>query len=407
MKNKIVLYGAFDRYNYGDNLMPILLKMYLEKYQPSLLESYELVYSSISDSDLSQYGCLPSQNISSVIKKLTSDDVIIVVGGAVLCTSNLTLYFHMPKPKRLSRIFSLFSNSSRSVIRKSFKAFVDLVYKSPWDYPYLPEPLHLPEKVSVRYNTVGGGFSTVPMLEQVAIKARLEKATYISARDTKTLNNLYSLSTTIPSVELYPDSAFLMSDLCSDEFLNQNVSSNVKHFVDSSYLIFQAAPKKLGDSIENLAIKLSEAYNRTNKRILLLPIGYAAGHDDYELLLKLHKLIPNISDIKYNLNIWEIMYLIKHSECYIGTSLHGVITAMSFGIPHFGINPKVGKLDSFLKDWSFFPFNRCYSVQDITSLTSFLLCYDSQLKENSEKLKKLVQANNKKLFSFNTYQTLD
>lgn len=30
-KRQVILYGAFDRYNYGDNLMPILLEMYFKK----------------------------------------------------------------------------------------------------------------------------------------------------------------------------------------------------------------------------------------------------------------------------------------------------------------------------------------------------------------------------------------
>ena len=32
MNDKVILYGAYDRYNYGDNLMPILLERFLDEF---------------------------------------------------------------------------------------------------------------------------------------------------------------------------------------------------------------------------------------------------------------------------------------------------------------------------------------------------------------------------------------
>ncbi|EMP5826257.1 polysaccharide pyruvyl transferase family protein, partial [Klebsiella aerogenes] len=52
MKRQVIFYGAFDRYNYGDNLMPILLKKYFEKYHQTLVEDIDFVFSSIKKSDL-------------------------------------------------------------------------------------------------------------------------------------------------------------------------------------------------------------------------------------------------------------------------------------------------------------------------------------------------------------------
>ena len=46
------------------------------------------------------------------------------------------------------------------------------------------------------------------------------------------------------------------------------------------------------------------------------------------------------------------MGLIKNSKCFIGTSLHGIITAMSFGIPYLCINNKQ-KLKNYIKDWDY------------------------------------------------------
>jgi hypothetical protein len=48
-------------------------------------------------------------------------------------------------------------------------------------------------------------------------------------------------------------------------------------------------------------------------------------------------------------NIWDIMYLIANSKCYIGTSLHGAITASSYCVAHVGL--KVEKLGAYLATW--------------------------------------------------------
>jgi polysaccharide pyruvyl transferase WcaK-like protein len=393
MKKKIALFGAYDRYNYGDNLMPILLEMYLKKYSPEKLNDYEFIHTSISDSDLTVYSCFPTRSISNVIGELKQDDCLIVVGGEVLCASNATLFLHMPKPKLLNDFYILLNRFP--IARRFFKKWADLQYRAPWNYPYLPDWKMLADGVNIKYNTVGGSLGTLPLKDKIELSERLTRAKYISVRDKRTLDNLSDIS----DIKLYPDSAFLMSDLCSEEFLVGNVSPTLLEYIKKRYVVFQAAPSKLGDSLENLVNELSKLYEVNNKRILLLPIGYAAGHDDLYILREVHKKIPDITDLKTDLNIWEIMYLIKHSDFYMGTSLHGVITAMSFGKPHFGINPKIPKLDAFLSDWSIAPFDHCYSVSEIGTLSDILRSeHKSNLVINASKIISLVKENNEHLF---------
>jgi len=51
-----------------------------------------------------------------------------------------------------------------------------------------------------------------------------------------------------------------------------------------------------------------------------------------------------------DLDIWEIMALIARSSLYVGTSLHGYITAFAFGIPRLGLG-KIKKLTGFRDTW--------------------------------------------------------
>ena len=83
---------------------------------------------------------------------------------------------------------------------------------------------------------------------------------------------------------------------------------------------------------------------------LLLPIGFAALHEDNIALKQMQNIYNNFVLID-KLNIYEIMNLIANSYFFAGTSLHGNITAMSFGIRHIGLNPEIKKLENYLKTW--------------------------------------------------------
>jgi len=52
----LIIYGAFDRYNYGDNLMPLLFELYLNRSYSHLLDEYHIKFAAINKSDLSRYG---------------------------------------------------------------------------------------------------------------------------------------------------------------------------------------------------------------------------------------------------------------------------------------------------------------------------------------------------------------
>ena len=85
--------------------------------------------------------------------------------------------------------------------------------------------------------------------------------------------------------------------------------------------------------------------------ICLCPIGTASGHSDDIALAKIYNLLKrkdNVLLVTFP-NIYDIMWLIKHSALYVGTSLHGTITALSFGVPFVAHGPL--KLKNYLETW--------------------------------------------------------
>ncbi|GLX77580.1 hypothetical protein tinsulaeT_09200 [Thalassotalea insulae] len=385
---KIVLYGAFDRYNYGDNIMPMLFDAFINKYQSGLLESYKLDYASISDSNLEKYHCYKSKSINALTDELEEGSAIIVIGGEVLCARSHALFMHMQTSWTHNFLLKVF----RKLCPSLFYSFAKLQYSTRWEFPYLPSQEAFRNKIKVIYNTVGGDLQNLSNVELKDVVRRLNSSDYLSVRDIRTEKELSQLNI---QTHLSPDSAYIMSDLFTDGELVSKVKNELIVCTASEYIVFQAAPAKVACDIETLSTIISNLYQETNKKVLLLPIGYASGHDDYYLLKKINAVLTKETILVHDLNVWEIMYVIKHASMFFGTSLHGVITAMSYGVPHFGINPNITKLNAFLSDWSVAPFNKCYPVENLLDLPSLInsQSINELARKTSENIKKVKENN--------------
>lgn len=388
---KLLLFGAFDRYNYGDNLMPILFDEYIKKYHQDFAGKISVEFVSISDSDLTKYKCKKTRSINGYIEMLNSGDAIIVIGGEVLTATNSILFLHMQNNRFLNVIYKYL----KKILRNSFSLYSDRLYSTKWEYPYLPEQKMLPDGVKVIYNTVGGGFGGVKSQnDKNNVINRVKNAAYFSVRDERTKLSFNDFR----DVVLAPDSAFIMSDLISDDFLSSNVREFVKDNCREKYFVFQSAPDKLGCSVDLVSNELEKISSEISAKVILLPIGYASGHDDELILSKIHKKIKADCLLLTDLNIWEIMYVIKNSCMFFGTSLHGVITAMSFKVPYFGVNENVEKLDAFLKQWSIAPFNRCYPSESLSKLPSLIISNSkNELDINTDAIIDMVKHNNNEI----------
>lgn len=388
-KSKIVLLGAYDRYNYGDNLMPIVLVDYMKKFYPHLVDSVDFIYASISESDLTRFGAQKTVSINDACRRLTDNDTLVVVGGEVLCSPNSTLYLHMPRKKVLNDILTKFNR--RPTTRSLLNAYARLRYPTPWNFPYIPDPKKLPKSLKIIYNTVGGNLSSISPREKSKIVGRLNGAALLAVRDSRTAKNLEGIQ-----LSLVPDSVHIISELYDQNFFAENAREMQEKYQYEDYFCFQASPKKLSEDINIVADVLRKICRQNNCKVMLLPIGYASGHDDSHLLKKLHSLLPDIAFYEDNLTLWNIMFLIKNSSLYIGTSLHGAITALSYAVPHFGLNKgpnrKIPKLDGFLGDWSVPPFNRTQDIQTIGDLSANIKKFQRHgLKERADANNHLIR----------------
>jgi len=396
VKKDLIIMGAFDRYNYGDLLFPIFLIKYIELYRPDVIKNYnEIIPVALENKDFTNVGGISTLAWKELKINVSKD--IIVAGGDVLGATvsglymdSLDSYTELLKAKIIRKYIS-----KNHINRKAIKKFnIDN------NFPYIP----VPEKSNVNnivYNSVSGSeFITGTMEEKKKniILDRLSKSTYVSNRDSSTFEALKKQGI---DVNLAPDSATIMSELFPVNTLKKLVNSEIlSNTEEKEYIVFQFGYWKVRNSIEELVGQIEEISLKDNVEIVLLPVGFASNHDDLIALQKVSRKLKIKHHLYENVSIWDIMYIIGNAKFFFGTSLHGNITAMSYGIPHIGLSEKIVKLDKYLNTWSIYPFNNNIKFGDISSFYYMNKDFDNVLlKKNAKRLNELVHNNYKKLFN--------
>ncbi len=384
----IAILGAFDRYNYGDLLYPMILKEYLGK----ISDSYKPGFYGLIEADMKEYGTIESKPFGefyNTIKKCSSKNVIIICGGAVIgCRAGRLYSFLHPTPflnicSNFCKLLHLPNISDIIAARK---------LKITWgNYPF--SPIKPNASSFIVYSSVGDKYFKEPELNE-----RLKNADYISVRNF----NLYSkLKEHIPiqeKISLTADSASVISKIWPIDKLKKIVSPKTVNFVKklrNGYLIFQAKNKG-SRYLSIISNQLEKIYKEKGLQIVMVPLGRAVKHEDDLLLKKLKKKIKVPVEMPRITNIYDIMYVIARSNLFIGTSLHGNITAMSYGVNHLGIT-NVPKLDQYIKYWDVEPNKTkgCVKLSQIYNNAIDVLenSNKQQRVDNSKKLADIADGN--------------
>ena len=341
---KILIIGAFDRYNYGDLLFPLIIEKQLNTYG----DKFQFEFFGLVDSDLSNEGGKPTQGLRSFYQACTNPAhqvTVIVAGGEALGVTWNSLLAALNKP---------FQQVHKRHVRLS--RWVDLnwiakkILGGKTTLPLVFDKSDFPAVKNVILNSLGGSGVNKQLFDRFdMLKVKLEKADYLAVRDEVTVDNLAKNGV---EAQLYPDCAILMSEFYPEDKLEKMVSPSVLQYVKAKggrYVFFQINQKTTVGKEASIAKELDRLYKENQVEICLCPIGKALNHDDHIALMKVQKHLTSPFVYFDADNIWDIMLLIARSKTYIGTSLHGAITAMSYGVPHVGL--KVEKLDAYLKTW--------------------------------------------------------
>lgn len=357
-KNNILIIGAFDRFNYGDLLFPLVIEAQLKTYE----HPFEATYFGIVDSDLSALGGKPTKDIQAFYQACNDStghtSVIIAGGEAVAVTwSSLLLALNKPFKKthrfhhRINKVFNL-------------NAVARWILHGKTDLPFVFTKSDFGGVNRIIFNSLGGSELDPAIFDQFPkLNNQLRQVDYFAVRDKATQANLAKQGI---DTQLYPDSAILMSKFYPTTLLAERVSSPVVEFVAAkrgAYVFFQIKDNHAKTNEALLAAQLDRINAHSGLDLCFCPIGKALNHDDHLALQRIAPLIKYPPTVFDDVSIWDIMYLIANAGVYVGTSLHGAITAMSYAVPYVGIT--VPKLDSYLQTWGVAGINHTVPLDGI------------------------------------------
>lgn len=335
----LILFGAYDRFNFGDMLMPMALSRYIERNHPKVLDDYRFRFASLSASDMSNRDCLPTEAIMSVCATASEDATLIVTGGEVFGVQRAALFMHNSRSDAEHAENEFLLKNRPEEFRKRLIADIGDI----WEYPYLPPKSCLPQGGRIMYNAIGGNISAEKFAEQDIRWNRVADASYLSIRDHR-LDG--ALSKHGKPAFTSPCAVSLLAEGYFDDLDGGPIPS------DDPYFVFQCVYSGSGIDFDQMAENLRRFSEATGLRPFLVPLAYASNHYDDRALLAIKERLGDIAMMDEKGTLSSILTTFRHARCYIGTSLHGTITAMAYGIPYFPFKRAITKLGGYLDCWS-------------------------------------------------------
>lgn len=345
-KPRIALVGAYDRFNYGDLLFPILARDELAARGLS----HDMTAYALSRSDLSEFGAMPTLGMRSLYggRALQDGDVVVFNGGGTIGADWVNMQANLVGPRGNYLLYAL----QRAVGQQRAVNLVRRFRGARSPFPWVAGPQDFPHRVKIAYNAVGGSELAVqPADIQQQTLARLAQADFVSVRDHETQRLL--LGGGVAEVALAPDSAVLMSKHFPLARLAGLVGTRTQQRLRGEpFVVAQCNARYAQRHRDDLAALLADIHRRHGLRAILLPIGRYTGLDDIQGLTDIQARAGSpVEVVDEEASIWDIMATIAHASLFLGTSLHGNITSQAFGVPHLGLSDKPHKLDYYLHTW--------------------------------------------------------
>jgi hypothetical protein len=346
---KVAIVGAFDRFNYGD----LLFATVMERMLRGVAHAAQVGFYAIVRRDLRPLGGPRSQPLAELFRpgELPDGSVVIVAGGEVLdadWSDTVETAMSAPLVFLLRRVKQCLGRRAGERLRRRLTG-------TPLEQPWVLAPSDFSSHVRVAYNAVGGAsFDRLPVAVRVRVEEKLAQARYLSVRDERT-RDLLEAGRLAGRVSLAPDSVVLLSSLYPPASLGQWAAPPIRELVGryaDGYLCFQIN-KKLGNGQGRLlAAQLEAVYRRHGLAALLLPIGRARFHEDQVPLAEVRRHLRTPAILAAGeLTTHDLTYLIASARAYAGTSLHGAIAALAYGVPSLGLTQSVLKQAAFFRTW--------------------------------------------------------
>lgn len=340
----VLLFGAFDRHNFGDLLFPHIAAALLPGTAPR--------YAGLADRDLRAQG----GHRVHALSRLAADDrnaTLIHVGGEILsCDAWQAAVMLLPDSGFQAVVARL--DASADAKQRWAKSFLGTSALA----PYSASRLKYPYLARVVYAGVGGvELERCPAELRREVLADLEAAQAIGVRDSLSRAQLEAAGL---SARLIPDPAVMLKELFGARIRARSFRpalASIRQAFPEGYLAVQFSAD-FGDdrTLEAIASGLEHIAAETGLGVVLFRAGAAPWHDDLAVLGRVASRMSGRVELFESLNIWDICALIAASRGYCGSSLHGRILASAFALPrvsllHPASGARPGKLAAYLSTW--------------------------------------------------------
>ncbi|WP_296770123.1 polysaccharide pyruvyl transferase family protein [Thiobacillus sp.] len=336
-----VLFGAFDRHNFGDLLFPHLMT--------ALLPGRAFAFAGLVERDLRAFG-------GHRVRALGAERPLqlIHVGGELLTCTAWQAAVMLLDPAEAAAAIARYDADPVAAAEWAADQLGTLRIE-----PYVAGRDILAPGGKLIFNAVGGvEWCHLPLAHREVVKTVLGQADWASVRDHLTQAALQAEGLDFP---LCPDPAVMVAACFGERIATQQRQGDVQAMQDAfpqGYLALQFS-SDFGDdaTLDALVRELSQVIASTGLGLVCYRAGAAPWHDDAGLYgILRQRLPPGTMRLFESLNLWDICALIAASRGVVGSSLHGRIVALAHGLPRVSlVPPQQGdrplKMTAFAETW--------------------------------------------------------
>lgn len=333
-----ILFGAFDRHNFGDLLFPHVVA--------AMLPERRLRFAGLLERDLRPFG---GHLVEAIAKQAASRDVrpfdIVPVGGELLtCDAWEAAVMLAPETRVRATI------DAQPAWARDPAGWARANFGLPARAPYVLSKADFPCARRVLFNAIGGvDLAQRDSRMRADLVSALHDADDVTVRDatTQCLLEAEGIAT-----RRLPDPAVMIAELFGDivaEHAASEAVSSVRDTCPNGYLAIQFSAD-FGDdrTLDEIARGLDLAAASHGLGVVFFRAGIAPWHDTLETYDRARKRMrtPSVS-LMTSPNVWDICAVIAGSRAYCGSSLHGSIVAAAFSVPHVNLrHPARGSTQS-------------------------------------------------------------
>ncbi|SAK90512.1 Polysaccharide pyruvyl transferase [Caballeronia hypogeia] len=221
--------------------------------------------------------------------------------------------------------------------------------------PYVIGRETFPRAASIRFDAIGGvtlDAREAALREEVL--AKLRTADDITVRDLHTQATLKHAGI---DARLSPDPAALIAELFDERIAahaQAGAVAEMRRAFPRGYLAVQFSAD-FGDdrTLDDIARQLDSLGAASGLRIALFRAGAAPWHDDIAVYERTARRMRHAAvRVFESLNAWDICALIASSAGFAGSSLHGRIVAMAYGLPRVNFShADARKQEAYASTW--------------------------------------------------------